>query len=248
MNASSNHLQAQLDRLVDGELSPAEYRSLLASLDDQPDGWRRCALAFLEAQALGQDLSAQRSAAGATPAPAPSAAPVAQLPPDRAGDWSNRTWQGLYFATIAASLALAFYVGSWTADINDPSGAYLAENQPAPSAESQNQTSPPVMQAESPEPRALARNDQPLGNVQLVMDGADSPQRVEVPFYGQEQIDHWRDSNKPALSPQVIEQLRQAGHKVDHDEQWILIDTGDGRQVQVPVDNYRIQPPRRPAY
>src|SRR5450755_1488590 len=38
------------DRLVDGELTAAERRELLSSLDGRPTGWRRCALAFLEAQ------------------------------------------------------------------------------------------------------------------------------------------------------------------------------------------------------
>ena len=36
--------------LVDGVVSVADRRELLASLDDVPNGWRRCALAFLEAQ------------------------------------------------------------------------------------------------------------------------------------------------------------------------------------------------------
>ena len=44
------------DRLVDGELTADERRALLASLDSRPDGWRRCALAFLEAQAWGSDF------------------------------------------------------------------------------------------------------------------------------------------------------------------------------------------------
>src|SRR5688572_21196483 len=47
----------RMGRLVDGELSPEEYRALVASFDDEPGAWRRCALAFLEAQALGFDLS-----------------------------------------------------------------------------------------------------------------------------------------------------------------------------------------------
>ena len=44
------------DRLVDGELSAAERRTLLASLDGRPSGWRRCALAFLEAQTWQDEL------------------------------------------------------------------------------------------------------------------------------------------------------------------------------------------------
>ena len=46
----------RFDRLVDGELSDAERRRLLASLDDEPGGWRCCALAFLEAQAWRETM------------------------------------------------------------------------------------------------------------------------------------------------------------------------------------------------
>src|SRR5262245_1884809 len=46
-----------LDRLVDGELSPGQRRELMAALDDEPGGWRRCALAFLEAQSWRWQLS-----------------------------------------------------------------------------------------------------------------------------------------------------------------------------------------------
>lgn len=45
-----------LDRLVDGELADAEYRQVVLRLEDHPDGWRRCALSFLEQQALQRDL------------------------------------------------------------------------------------------------------------------------------------------------------------------------------------------------
>jgi hypothetical protein len=38
------------DLLVDGELSEEKRRELLSRLDDEPTGWRRCALAFLQAQ------------------------------------------------------------------------------------------------------------------------------------------------------------------------------------------------------
>ena len=46
----------RFDRLVDDELSDTERRQLLASLDDEPGGWRCCALAFLEAQAWRQTM------------------------------------------------------------------------------------------------------------------------------------------------------------------------------------------------
>ncbi len=40
----------RFDLLADDELNEDERRELLATLDDQPEGWRRCALAFLESQ------------------------------------------------------------------------------------------------------------------------------------------------------------------------------------------------------
>lgn len=48
---------AALDRLVEGELTETARRELLMQLDAMPDGWRRCALAFLEAQAWRTALS-----------------------------------------------------------------------------------------------------------------------------------------------------------------------------------------------
>ncbi len=48
----------ELDRLVDGRLSDDEYRQLLCQIDADPDGWRHCAMAFLEHQALQKELSA----------------------------------------------------------------------------------------------------------------------------------------------------------------------------------------------
>ena len=47
-----------LDRMVDRELSAPEERELLARLDGVHDGWRRLALAYVEGQALRDELSA----------------------------------------------------------------------------------------------------------------------------------------------------------------------------------------------
>jgi anti-sigma factor RsiW len=52
----SLHDDALFDRLVDGELTGEERRRLLESLDTRPEGWRRCALAFLEAQSWREEL------------------------------------------------------------------------------------------------------------------------------------------------------------------------------------------------
>lgn len=46
----------QIDRLVTGELDESERLDLLGWLDESPDRWRHCGLAFLEAQALREAL------------------------------------------------------------------------------------------------------------------------------------------------------------------------------------------------
>ena len=48
----------ELDRLVDGQLAPHEYRELLRQIDKDPDGWRQCALAFLQHQAIEKEMKA----------------------------------------------------------------------------------------------------------------------------------------------------------------------------------------------
>ena len=51
------HRNDMFDLLVDGELSPERRRQLLAHLDSEPDGWKRCALAFLEAQSFRESFT-----------------------------------------------------------------------------------------------------------------------------------------------------------------------------------------------
>ena len=51
-----NTNDTRFDRLVDDELSEEERRELLGRLDDEPGGWRRCALAFLEVQCWKQAI------------------------------------------------------------------------------------------------------------------------------------------------------------------------------------------------
>ena len=50
-----------IDRIVGGELTPAELRDAVNRLDCQPDAWKRCALAFLEAQCWRESLEDYRS-------------------------------------------------------------------------------------------------------------------------------------------------------------------------------------------
>src|SRR4029078_3395485 len=93
------------DRLVDGELAGGERRQLLESFDKRPEGWRRCALAFLEAQSWREEMGqVARGVATAATVPKATASSVAMA---RKSSWSSvATW-----LAMAACLFLAFGLG-----------------------------------------------------------------------------------------------------------------------------------------
>ncbi len=117
---------ASFDRLVDGEATPAERRALLQQLDEQPDGWRRCALAFLQVQAWRIEMADWHPAQAPSPASdvpasgipasdnlastvAPDAiASVLKTPPVA---FANRYGKPLIALAMAASFFLAFAAG-----------------------------------------------------------------------------------------------------------------------------------------
>jgi hypothetical protein len=95
-----------IDRLVDGELGDIDRRALLLRLEKEPDGWRRCALAFLESQSW-------RSALGSPDAQDDTLAPQPGTLFRRPG--KLKAWQCVAgLAALAASVAAAFALG-WLA-------------------------------------------------------------------------------------------------------------------------------------
>jgi hypothetical protein len=116
---NNSHHQPDNDRLfdllVDGELSDAERRELLASLDEREEGWRRCALAFLEAQNWGRQF---RQIVAESDAPTAVVATTAKAERPHVGRW---------FA-LAAALLLAFLIGRWGG--GQGSAPHIAQTEP----------------------------------------------------------------------------------------------------------------------
>jgi hypothetical protein len=114
--APSNHA---IDRLVDGSLPEAERRALLLQLEAEPDGWRRCALAFLEAHMWREAF---------VPLTAEAPAPVSIS--KTAKPWRR----ALSTAGLAACIAAAFLLG-WAvkpAVTHSPVPEMAQVGQPAP--------------------------------------------------------------------------------------------------------------------
>lgn len=245
-NEFTRPANGRFDRLVDGELSSDEYRALIASLEDEPGGWRRCALAFLENQALAGDLgSIRRSLDLGDPG-----AGGTQGQPDGRGDLTppRRTSPrdlGAMLA-IAASFLLAFALGVAAPRFfaGRPQDGNVAGNLRMPSPLAANTNQPAI----GGERHQTLR---PIGDLRLVMDGAESeaPQTGRVPIYEIEGgVEQFLQSDRPALAPEIVQMLQQRGHDVQRQQQYIPVQLDDGRQIIVPVEGYQITPVSRRVY
>jgi hypothetical protein len=219
----------RFDRLVDGELSAEEYRATLSALDEEPGGWRRCALAFLEAQAWRSEMGAIRSG---LPAAAAKIAPAQTRP--------RPVWMPLLAAV--ASFVVAFAGGivvqrQWdrsAADASRPQGGAEVVQRPAiPDARGET----------------LAQEPRSVGNIRLVMDGGqgDAPQEIDVPVYDQVNPE-WLVHEAPVLPPEVIRALERRGRKVERSVEYLPLPLDEHRQIVLPVEQYEIMPVGRRAY
>jgi hypothetical protein len=138
-----------LDRLIDCELSEPERRALLLRLEAEQDGWRRCALAFLELQTWRQALAPL-----AKPSPTVTR-PEAIAPQARRRRLARR--YGVRAAGLAASLAAAFALG-WAMHSgpahNPQAGETAAVEPPAPLASGPPSSVPAESAVQSATPSA----------------------------------------------------------------------------------------------
>ena len=223
----------RFDRLVDGALSPAEYKIFVAALDEEPGGWRRCAMAFLEAQAWGKEFAAIRRAE--------QDAPFVPPPAEVKGTHQRHNW----FAAgsvlcAAASLVLAFGLGIFT------HGRVFTPRNIDGIA-----TSPSSKAALKPEvsPTAPAEKEG-IDQVRLVIDRGEglSPQEIVVSLQDAAEPGSNFVPAEPAISDRVLRSLQLRGHKIDRQQEYIPIDLQDGRQVILPVEEYRITPVSSKSY
>lgn len=113
--------QTRLDRLVDDELTQDQRRELIGQLADDPDGWRQCALAFLEAQSLRAHLAAwsdtsHASRTGTNQEGWEQAVVVSPLAPARrTRSRLDGNQRGSAWFTLAACVLVAFGLGRYAA-------------------------------------------------------------------------------------------------------------------------------------
>lgn len=240
--------QEQLDLLVDGELGERERQELLRRMDQDPQAWRRCAIAFLEAQAWSGGVRsfltnppevAASEMHGAEEIPPPVTPPEISLAPPQTAP--GRTWLERYFSSpmvLAASMLLAFALGLYFHGmLNRPGdrdagpelddGKYLAIEGPG----NRQRGAGSVIPASAG------------GNMSLEMEPPGSDRPIRVPI---EQVtsldDDWIDQKPDPIPSEVVKALERLGQTVKRQRQVIPYQLRDGRQVLVPVDDVQIVP------
>lgn len=242
MNPIDDNLQdddRQFDLLVDDELSDEQRRELLSGLDDEPGGWRRCALAFIEAQSWSKDLhsvvheSGGREVTARTAASAPAATRQAfllhRLP----------TW-----LAVAASFLIALVLGWRLQDAFRPGPA--APRPPIDSIAKSGATEPPVsapFQPQGIEPKLPEAPSEAWKMVTLT--GPDGPEgpvgSLRLPAIERDSLDEAWLSRFPAAMPDnVLRALKRTGHRVRRHRELVPFEMQDGRRLVVPVDQIEV--------
>jgi len=230
----------QFERLVDGELAPDEYRELVASLDDEPGGWRRCALSFLESQALAHELNGwmrEATAVGDAEMPDELAAPAS-------GRWGRlpRRWASLV-AAASVAFVLAFGLGIlirgwWPAsDAIVPLDAQIAGRQQEPMQDTLSGTN---VSSNAP----LATPAAPR-YVRLVVNGRE----IHLPVESMQPSAVSRFGERRSMIPNNVERaLERLGHQVQRRQHYIPLESLDGHDLVVPVEDVRIVPVSNRAF
>ncbi|MEQ8787345.1 MAG: hypothetical protein RIC55_13650 [Pirellulaceae bacterium] len=232
-------LDVLLDRLADGELAVDEYRRLLASLDVQPDGWRRCALALLEAQAWRSDLPSELHSVAERPRE------IRQSRPRGNAARRQRVSLAMLAISVAASFLAALGIGMWLrggfpSTPHPPHVARPSQEAPAPPS-----VAAPHQERQSADPRVTPTSPphQPLprGSLTLVVDyGSGDGEEVELPVYDLDAVDaSWFENS--TISQADKEALKAGGYHLLQERQLVPFEL-DGRKVLVPMEQVEIVP------
>lgn len=238
--------QRVLDRLVDGELSPADRRAVLAAMDDEPGAWRACALAFLESQIWQSHLNQFVQSRDVVPTAGTVTTSARSWSLPRLGGW----------LAVAAGLVISFVLGAnYT---SGPASRELAgEARPGaklentvPVARGTRSTLPAVANPPSSVPvTTVAQNPEPeSGWSTLTLTAADGE------TWGNQQIElrvRNTDSTDPStlmaegstLPADLLDTLEAAGWQVERQQRLLPIDLSDGRRLVVPVEELNLRNP-----
>jgi hypothetical protein len=250
-DATSPLDDAFIDRIVDGDLSPAQLGAALDRLDRTPDGWRRCALAFLESQCWRESLRAPVELVGLPTASVRSTRPsfAAEKRPVTI-PWTR--------GVIAAGFAAVAFATGWLSHPPYPASedrdvgpqrapAVAADDRKVSTSQSEGPVTVDALSpagygefAPPPEPRFRPDSSDSVvmvGRLRIGPPGGST----EVPIFAGPQIDEeWLQNQPPALDEYQRALLERQGYQVDQQRRIITAILPDGRRVSVPIDQVQV--------
>lgn len=216
-----------IDRLVDGELDENERQRLLARLEAEVGGWRRCALAFLEAQAWTHTLNSITTETLPRDQ-VPSILVTNQPTTIPASPRIRRRW--LPSGRLAAGILLAF-VSGWLV------GGAPRSSTPAPTPGSSTRPQSPGV---DPGLAALNRPESAADSGQKGLEPAtfdpveskDEP-RFEAPIRPSQ--------SSHVLHESVRREWERQGYQVQHRSGRVSLKLENGQSLDVPVDEVELR-------
>lgn len=223
-----------IDLLVDGELRGAERSYLLTAIDDEPDAWRRCALAFLEERELKDGIG--RLARGDDGEEEPVETGGRQIV--RIPGWTR-------IAAAAAVLAAAFMLGTFFSGLMN--GEPPERVQPGGVAESSGNAGAgtPAKHRATPAGSDAAMDDSPAEQpgARPAWELVTGTDRRPLPILEADRVDETLFASLPDPIPaSVIRSLRERGHTVRRQRELMPYRLDDGTELVIPVDSYDIKP------
>jgi hypothetical protein len=234
---SAAELPRWVDRLVDGELAQQEQRQLLVALEAEPEGWRRCALAFVEAQSWGHELRVMsdrtEQAAEDSRAASKRLARQSTLGIRRVPHWF----------VMAACVLLAFALGAGARDIWRGQGEReQIANGPAQPAANEQFVANAALNGNHANEQVNPMQWQALKVTIPSADGQEE-QTLEVPLVeGNEQkLQSLLADQSPVLPAATRQMLETSGNEVLEHRTYYPVKLDDGRHAVLPMDYVEVR-------
>ena len=235
-------IQVLIDRMIDGEMSPQHLRVCIERLDSAPDGWRRCALAFLEAQSWGEafrnmdETPRDRSLviAGSTKPPLAARAPM--FP------------QGRARSALAAGIAiLGFSLGWMGHSLNARGKPTVAPVETALAKPVERVIDGPEM-ATTKMPWPGAITGLPTDRIPTIREvarlriGTSDQAAAEVPILTGPGIGgRWLMEQPPPVSDHDRAVWQRQGYQLEQRRRLVSVPLADGRRAAVPIDHVQVR-------
>ena len=244
MNEES--LLRELDLLVDGELPEHRRTDLLRRLDDSPEAWRRCALAFIEAQqwrSVLQGAPAVEPAEAVAPISHTSTRHVQPQPPARRlpMNWRTSNW-----LAAAAGLLIAFGLGAAGGSLWRGPGELNPNSIPMANVVDHSQAAAPQIASQAAPSISVGATPATDDAVQWMVVQTPTAQggvrNLKVPVVASEWADQWRREMYEAPLDDLVSQLKRRGFVVNTKTGEMSLTTRDGRRVKTPYREIEVQP------